>query len=48
MIPLTTLDDDYIDRRKFTEQKKPAKYIAPAALKWVGTTMRAFLTEGES
>ena len=29
MIPLTTLYDDYIDRRKFTEEEKPFEYIVP-------------------
>ena len=39
MIPLTILYDDYIDRRKLTEQKKPFEYIVPPPLKWVGTKM---------
>ena len=29
MIPLTTLCDEYIDRRKLSEQKKPFEYIVP-------------------
>ena len=31
MIPVSTLYDDYIERRKFTEQKKknPVEYIVP-------------------
>ena len=29
MIPLTFLYDEYIDRRKLTEQKKPFEYIVP-------------------
>ena len=37
MIPLTTLYDDYIDRSKLSEQKKPVEYIVPPPLKWVGT-----------
>ena len=35
MIPLTTLYDEYIDRPKLTEQKKPLEYIVPPSpLKW--------------
>ena len=37
MIPLTILYDDYIDRRKLTEQKNPFEYIVLPPLKWVGT-----------
>ena len=29
MIPLTNLYNEYIDRPKLTEQKKPAEYIVP-------------------
>ena len=29
MIPVSTLYDEYIERRKFTEQKKPVEYIVP-------------------
>ena len=29
MIPVSTLYDEYIERRKFTEQKKPFEYIVP-------------------
>ena len=29
MIPVSTLYDDYIDRPKLTEQKKPFEYIVP-------------------
>ena len=35
MIPLTILYDEYIDRPKLTEQKKPVEYIVPPSpLKW--------------
>ena len=35
MIPLTTLYDEYIDRPKLSEQKKPVEYIVhPSPLKW--------------
>ena len=33
----TTLNDDYFDRPKLTEQNNPFEYIVPPALKWVGT-----------
>ena len=29
MIPVSTLYDEYIDRRKLTEQKNPFEYIVP-------------------
>ena len=29
MIPVSTLYDEYIERRKFTEQKNPFEYIVP-------------------
>ena len=29
MIPVSTLYDEYIDRRKLTQQKKPIDYIVP-------------------
>ena len=29
MIPVSTLYDEYIERRKFTEQKNPVEYIVP-------------------
>ena len=29
MIPVSTLYDEYMDRRKLTEQKKPFEYIVP-------------------
>ena len=29
MIPVSTLYDEYIDRPKLTEQKKPVEYIVP-------------------
>ena len=29
MIPVSTLYDEYIDRPKLTEQKKPSEYIVP-------------------
>ena len=40
MIPLTFLYDEYIDRPKFTEQKKknPFEYIVPSPTSGVGTT----------
>ena len=44
MIPITTLYDDYIDRRKLSEQKNPFEYIVPPPLRWVGTTIAALLT----
>ena len=37
MIPVSTLYDENIERRKFTEQKKPFEYIVPPPLKRVGT-----------
>ena len=38
MIPLTFLYDEYIDRLKFTEQKKnPFEYIVPSPTSGVGT-----------
>ena len=38
MIPLTFLYDEYIDRPKFTEQKKnPFEYIVPSPTSGVGT-----------
>ena len=39
MIPLTFLYDEYIDRPKFTEQKKknPFEYIVPSPSSGVGT-----------
>ena len=39
MIPLTYLYDEYIDRPKFTEQKKknPFEYIVPSPTSGVGT-----------
>ena len=33
MIPVSTLYDEYIDRRKLTEQKNPFEYIVPSPLK---------------
>ena len=38
MMRLTDLYDEYIDRRKLTEQKKPFEYIVPPSFKsGVGT-----------
>ena len=37
MIPVSTLYDEYIDRPKLTEQKKPVEYIVPPPSKGVGT-----------
>ena len=39
MMPLTFLYDEYIDRPKFTEQKKknPFEYIVPSPTSGVGT-----------
>ena len=34
MIRLTFLDDEYIDRPKMTEQKKPFESIVPSHHKW--------------
>ena len=42
MIPLTFLYDEYIDRPKLSEQKKPVEYIVPPPTGAVGT-MRVFL-----
>ena len=36
MIPLTTLNDEYIDRPKLSEQKKPFEYIVPPSPLKVG------------
>ena len=41
MIPLTFLDDEYIDRPKLTEQKKPFEYIVPPPTSEVGTISEA-------
>ena len=38
MIPVSTLYDEYIDRRKLNEQKKPFEYIVPPPSRGVGTT----------
>ena len=40
MIPVSTLYDEYIDRPKLTEQKKPSEYIVPPPppSRGVGTT----------
>ena len=42
MIPLTFLYDEYIDRPKFTEQKKknPFEYIVPSPTSGVGTKIK--------
>ena len=42
MIPVSTLYDDYIERRKFTEQKKknPVEYIVPPPSR--GSEQKAF------
>ena len=37
MIPVSTLYDEYIERRKFTEQKKPSWVYSSSPLKRVGT-----------
>ena len=37
MIPVSTLYDEYIERRKFTEQKKPSRVYSSSPLKRVGT-----------
>ena len=39
MIPLTVLCDEYIDRPKLSEQKKPFEYIVPPPTSAVGTTI---------
>ena len=36
MIPVSTLYNEYIDRRKLTEQKKPFEYIVPPPSRGVG------------
>ena len=40
MLPVSTLCDEYIDRRKLTEQKKPFEYIVPPPSRGVGTIKR--------
>ena len=40
MIPVSTLYDEYIDRRKLTEQKNPFEYIVPPHSRVVGTIIR--------
>ena len=42
MIALTILCDEYIDRRKLTEQKNPFDYIVPLPARWVGTIRCSF------
>ena len=37
MIPVSTLYDEYSDRPKLTEQKKPVEYIVPPPSRGVGT-----------
>ena len=37
MIPLTFLFNEYIDRPKLSEQKKPFEYIVPPPTSGVGT-----------
>ena len=37
MLPLTILYDEYIDRSKLTEQKKPVEYVVPPPSRGVGT-----------
>ena len=45
MIPLTFLYDEYIDRPKLTEQKKPFEYIVPPPPpNGVGTITYRFVT----
>ena len=44
MIPLSFLDDEYIDRPKLTEQKNPFEYIVPPPTSGVGTNMKLILT----
>ena len=39
MIPLTFLCDEYTDRPKLSEQKKPFEYIVPPPTRGVGTFM---------
>ena len=39
MIPLTFLYDEFIDRPKLSEQKKPFEYIVPPPTSGVGTTI---------
>ena len=39
MIPVSFLYDEYIDRRKLTEQKNPFEYIVPPPSRGVGTFM---------
>ena len=39
MIPVSTLHNEYIDRPKLTEQKKPFEYIVPPPSIGVGTIM---------
>ena len=39
MIPLKTLYDEHIDRRKLTELRKPVELIVPPPQNVVGTVM---------
>ena len=43
MIPDSILYDEYIGRRKLTEQKKPFEYIVPPPSRGVGTIRRYLL-----
>ena len=40
MIPVSTLYDEYIDRPKSFEHKKPLDYIVPPPSRGAGTTIR--------
>ena len=46
MIPVSTLYDEYIDRRKLTEQKNPFEYIVPPPSRGVGT-IKTFLNDNK-
>ena len=44
MLPLTTLNNDYIDQPKFTEHKNPSEFIVPPPTK-VGRKNLSKMTE---
>ena len=46
MIPVSTLYDEYIERRKFTEQKKkkPSSVYSSSPLKRVGTIKKTIMS----
>ena len=46
MRSLTTLYDEYIDRKKLSEQKKPVECIVPPPSREVGTMKNEITTSG--